>query len=105
MSELKLTFREKVWEVTRRIPKGKVATYGQIAALVGSPKGARAVGMCMQTNPSIENAPCHRVVASNGKLTGYAFGGTNVKKTILLKEGVEFVGDKVDLKQSLWDEN
>ncbi len=96
------TFKEKVYELAKQIPTGKVATYGQLAKMAGAPGAARAVGMCMSTNETPETIPCHRVVASNGKLTGYAFGGVNKKKIILEKEGVTFIGDKVDLTNCLW---
>ncbi len=100
---MKMTFRERVYEITRQIPKGKVATYGQIALLAGIPGAARAVGMCMSTNPQIPQTPCHRVVASDGKLTGYsAKEGLKTKKEMLLDEGVRFAGDRVDLSTSLW---
>lgn len=96
------TFRQKVYALARRIPLGKVATYGQIAKLAGSPGASRAVGMCMKENPDTKVVPCHRVVASNGKLTGYSMGGVTVKKEKLLKEGVRFIGDRVDLAFSEW---
>ncbi len=98
-----MTFRQDVYALIGKIPKGKVATYGQVARLVDSPKAARAVGMCMRTNPDAPRTPCHRVVAADGSLTGYsADGGLKRKKEILLREGVQFKGDKVDLTQSLW---
>lgn len=97
------SFRDKVYEITKRIPKGKVGTYGQIAAMAGSPGAARAVGMCMKYNPDVPRTPCHRVVASDGKLTGYsAEGGLKTKREMLLEEGVSFVGHKVDLALSQW---
>lgn len=77
-------------------------TYGQIAELIGHPGAARAVGMCMKENPDAEIIPCHRVVSSNGKLTGYAFGGIEKKKKMLLEEGVAFIEDRVDLSISQW---
>ena len=80
-------------------------TYGQLADMVGSPGAARAVGVCMKNNPNNTTIPCHRVVASDGKLTGYAFGGVSAKKGILFKEGVLFIGDRVDLKRSQWQKN
>ena len=96
-------FKNKVYEITKNIPAGKVATYGQVAALAGSPKAARAVGNAMKTNPNAPVVPCHRVVASDGRLTGYSGeGGIKQKKEMLIKEGVIFKGDKVDLKKSLW---
>jgi O-6-methylguanine DNA methyltransferase len=97
------SFREKVYALAEQIPRGKVMTYGQLAKLAGSPGAARAVGMCMRENKNPAVIPCHRVVASDGKLTGYAFGdGIATKKKKLEEEGVFFVGDKVDLKKSLW---
>lgn len=96
------TFTQKVYEATKKIPKGKVATYGQLAKMAGSPGASRAVGMSMRCNTDPKTVPCHRVVASNGALTGYAFGGLTAKKKKLKDEGVIFLNDKVDLKQSLW---
>lgn len=97
------TFRDRVYELAKQIPVGKVATYGQLAKLAGSPGAARAVGMCMRENKNPSVIPCHRVVASNGKLTGYAFGeGIPTKKQKLQEEGVFFIGDNVDLKKSQW---
>jgi len=96
-------YKEKVYEITRKIPKGKVATYGQIARLAGSPKAARAVGFFMKTNQDAPRTPCHRVVAASGALTGYsAPGGINQKKKMLLQEGVLFKKNKVDLASSKW---
>lgn len=99
---MKLTFTQKVHRWAGKIPKGKVATYGELARLAGSAGAARAVGMCMKNNSNSKVTPCHRVVAADGSLTGYAFGGVSAKKAILLKEGVVFKGDKVDLKKSGW---
>lgn len=96
-------FTRRVYQITRQIPKGRVATYGQLAALVGRPRSARAVGMAMKTNPNAPRVPCHRVVAANGALTGYsAFRGLVTKKAMLIREGVVFKGDKVDLTQCQW---
>lgn len=96
------TFKDKIYALARQIPKGKVATYGQLAKLAGSPKASQAVGMCMSQNTDPKDVPCHRVVASTGKLTGYAFGGVSQKKKILQNEGVFFNVDLVDLKKSQW---
>lgn len=96
-------FQEKIYELCRQIPAGKVATYGQLARLAGSPAAARAVGMTMRNNPDAPHTPCHRVVASDGRLTGYSAGeGVTTKKQMLIKEGVEFTGDLVNLSLSLW---
>lgn len=98
-----MSFRDKVYEIVSNIPKGKVATYGQIAAISGNPKAARAVGLFMKTNPNAPIVPCHRVVASNGSLTGYSgIGGIPQKKNMLLDEGVIFKGEKVNLSISQW---
>ncbi len=96
-------FKDKVYEITRQIPIGNVATYGQIAALAGSPKASRAVGLLMKTNPDAPHTPCHRVVASDGSLTGYSgHDGIVGKKRMLLTEGVMFKNEKVDLVISQW---
>ena len=98
-----MAFRERVYQITKKIPIGKVATYGQIAKLAGSGKAARAVGMCMKTNPDSPRTPCHRVVGNDGSLTGYSAGkGILTKKAMLLAEGVYFNNNKVDLKRSQW---
>lgn len=97
-----MQFKVRVYEITRKIPKGKVATYGLLARLAGSPKAARAVGNAMKTNPDAPIVPCHRVVASDGKLTGYSGeGGIEQKRRMLIEEGVIFKGEKVDLEKSL----
>ena len=97
------SFKDKVYEFTRQIPKGKVTTYGQLAKLAGNPKGARAVGAFMRTNPDAPHTPCHRVVASDGSLNGYSgIGGIKRKKEMLIAEGVKFKNEKVDLDISLW---
>ena len=82
---MKVTFTEKVFSVVRKIPKGKVLTYKQVAMKAGSPAAARAVGNILNTNydPKI---PCHRVVRSDVKAGGYNRGAEN-KVKILKKEG------------------
>ncbi|MFA6533409.1 MAG: MGMT family protein [Patescibacteria group bacterium] len=96
-------FKNKIYKLTSLIPKGKVATYGQLAKLAGKPKAARAVGVFMKNNPNAPTIPCHRVVASDGKLTGYSgIGGIAQKKKMLINEGVSFKNNKVDLSVSRW---
>ncbi len=100
-----LNFYNKVYETVRRIPRGKVATYGQIAALCGSPKAARIVGSALHHNPEPGIIPCHRVVNRFGRLApDFAFGGMQVQKELLEKEQVS-VGDDncVDLSVFLWN--
>jgi len=97
------TFCDKVYKITRAIQRGKVATYGRVALLAGNPKAARAVGVCMRTNPDAPRTPCHRVVARDGSLTGYSLGsGLATKKSMLVREGVSFQGEKVNLRKSKW---
>lgn len=79
-------FQKKVWEEMQKIPYGKTMTYGELAEKVGSPKGARAVGMACNKNKIPIIIPCHRVVGKNGKLTGFA-GGLDVKELLLKIEG------------------
>lgn len=97
------SFADTVYAVTSRIPRGKVATYGQIAQLAGRTKAARAVGQLMARNTDPKRVPCHRVVGSNGALTGYAFDGVLMKRQKLLAEGIAFTGARVDLSCSLWN--
>lgn len=98
-----MSFKDLVYQLTRQIPKGKVATYGQIALLAGKPKAGRVVGLLMKKNPDAPKTPCHRVVAKDGRLTGYSGqGGLEGKKRMLIVEGVIFKNDKVDLSRSQW---
>ena len=75
-------FQQAVWEALRAIPYGETRTYGEIAAAVGRPKAARAVGMANHDNPLLIFTPCHRVVGKNGALTGFACG-LEVKRRLL----------------------
>ncbi|MCC6239313.1 MAG: MGMT family protein [Phycisphaerales bacterium] len=88
-----MTFNQKAWAVCSRIPAGKVATYGEIARALGS-NGARAVGNAMHNNPYAPHVPCHRVVGSDRRLTGYA-GGLAKKERLLKAEGVEIRNGRV----------
>lgn len=75
-------FQRRVWQALRDIPYGETKTYGEIAKIVGSPKGARAVGMACNKNPLLIITPCHRVIGSTGSLTGFACG-IDIKKLLL----------------------
>ncbi|OGH15705.1 MAG: cysteine methyltransferase [Candidatus Levybacteria bacterium RIFCSPHIGHO2_02_FULL_37_10] len=91
---------EKVYEIVCLIPKGKVATYKQIAKLAGI-KNPRLVGFCLHKNTDPKNIPCHRVIKSNGYLAkGYTFGGLKKQKDILRKEGIKFSANgKINLEK------
>ncbi len=80
------TFTERVYDVVRKIPKGKTLTYGQVAVAIGQPGAARAVGNALNKNRDTKNIPCHRVIRSDGSTGGYAFGAKK-KIAILKKEG------------------
>lgn len=81
-------FYQKVWKACAEIPKGETRTYGWIAKRIGKPKAARAVGQALGKNPFAPTVPCHRVVGSTGKLTGFsAPGGVAAKRKLLEKEG------------------
>lgn len=83
------SLQEKVLSVVATIPKGKVATYAQIAKTIGHPRAFRAVGNALNKNPRPLSIPCHRVVRSSGDIGGYIFGRMK-KETLLKKEGVRF---------------
>lgn len=88
-------FQQSVWEALQRIPYGETCTYSRIAALIGRPKACRAVGMANHRNPLAIVIPCHRVVGSDGTLTGYA-GGLAVKERLLRLEREVAHGTKSD---------
>lgn len=102
-----MSFYDEVYSVVVLIPKGKVATYGQIAKILGSPRASRAVGYALHFNPSPGIIHCHRVVNRYGRLApAFAFGGQDVQAELLAKEGV--VCDEnyyVDLDKYLWRED
>ena len=92
---------EKIYEVVKTIPKGRVATYGQVAMLAGNPRWARTVGFALHVNPDPDNIPCHRVVNREGRTApGFAFGGEGVQRQLLEQEGILFESDgRIDLKR------
>jgi O-6-methylguanine DNA methyltransferase len=95
--------KQQVLEYISTIPAGKVVTYGQIAAAVGHPGAARAVGNILHCNPDPERYPCHRVVSASGKLAeNFAFGGVEGQARKLRAEGVAVTDGKVDLKRYGW---
>ena len=96
---------ERVYEYVKIVPRGKVVTYGQVAAAIGAPRCARQVGWALHVNPEPGVIPCHRVVNREGRLaTAFAFGGEAVQASLLEAEGVEVVGGYVDLNKYRWEE-
>ena len=94
---------KRIYEAVKKIPKGHVATYGQIAALAGDKKMARAVGNALHNNPDPEHVPCFRVVNSKGELSGeFAFGGAGAQERLLKEDGVEVTCGRVDLGKYGW---
>lgn len=101
--EEKNTF-EKIYEVVMKIPKGNVATYGQVAALAGNKRWSRVVGYALHVNPDNSKIPCHRVVTKDGKVSdAFAFGGKNRQIELLKNEGVGFKDGLVDMEKYQWD--
>ena len=95
---------EKIYEVVKQIPYGKVATYGQVALLAGNPRWSRVVGYALHVNPQPGKIPCYRVVNRFGEpAAAFAFGGKNTQIMLLEGEGVVVQNGRVDLKKYLWD--
>ena len=91
---------KRIYEAVKRIPRGKVATYSQVAAMAGNPRMCRAVGNALHNNPDPAGIPCYRVVNAKGELSGaFAFGGADEQKKRLEADGIRVVDGKVDLKQ------
>lgn len=97
-------FFERVYQMVEQVPQGMVATYGQIAKLIGEPRRARYVGYALHVNPRPGIIPCHRIVFADGRLAaGFAFGGPQAQRDLLETEGVRFLADgRVDLSASRW---
>lgn len=98
-------FFARVYEIVKRVPAGKVVSYGDVAKAVGAPRASRQVGWALHCNPQPGIIPCHRVVFKDGSLTsGFAFGGREIQKALLESEGVEVSADfKIDMKKFRWE--
>ena len=94
---IKDNFKARVLAVVRRIPHGRVATYGDVAKLAGRPRAARAVGNIMRSCRGAD-VPCHRVIAAGGRLGGYG-GNEVIKRGLLAAEGVPMSGSRVNLRR------
>ena len=91
---------KRIYEAVKRIPKGKVATYGKVAEMAGNKKMSRVVGNALHKNPDPDNIPCFRVVNSKGELAPeFAFGGIGEQRKLLEAEGIEVKDNKVDLSK------
>ena len=96
-------FYEAVYAAVRAIPRGKVASYGTVAALAGKPRAARAVGRALHVNPDPEYTPCYRVVTKEGSVSSaFAFGGENIQRQLLLRDGVAFDESSLVKKEYFW---
>lgn len=98
-------FFQKVYEVVRQIPSGRVTSYGAVARFLGSPQSARMVGWAMNGSKHMEDVPAHRVVNRNGLLTGKShFGGSNAMQQLLEEEGVKVEeGQILNFSEIFWD--
>ena len=98
-------FFERVYEIVRQIPEGKVTTYGAIAKALGTAKSARMVGWAMNASHNLEDVPAHRVVNRNGMLTGkHHFEGTNLMQQLLENEGIKVVENQIiDFEKHFWE--
>ncbi|MBQ8396011.1 MAG: MGMT family protein [Oscillospiraceae bacterium] len=96
---------ELIYEQVRLIPKGKVASYGQIASYAGNPRWSRVVGYALHVNPEPGAIPCHRVVTKDGGLSSaFAFGGKQAQRALLEAEGIEFDEDgRVIIEKFRWN--
>lgn len=94
---------DRIYSIVKQIPRGKVATYGQVAAMAGNPRWSRVVGYALHSNPDPENIPCHRVVFADGRLSSaFAFGGMSAQEELLRREGVEVEGGRVNILKYGW---
>lgn len=90
----------RIYEAVKKIPRGKVATYGQVAEMAGEKKMARAVGNALHKNPEPDVIPCYRVVNARGELSGeFAFGGAGRQAELLRKDGIVVENGRVDLEK------
>lgn len=101
-NERKNTY-ERIYDVVRQIPKGYVATYGQVAALAGNSRWARVVGYALHVNPDPEGIPCYRVVTKEGRVSSaFAFGGSNEQIRLLQEDGIEIIDGHVNMAKYQW---
>jgi methylated-DNA-protein-cysteine methyltransferase-like protein len=102
MTESRQNTQDRVWQIVHQIPKGQVATYGQIARLAGSPRHSRLIGRILSGLPPNTRLPWHRVINSQGRITSPA---KDLQQSRLEKEGVTLINGRVSLKVYGWDAN
>ncbi len=107
MTDLQTSFFEKVYEVAKRIPKGRVTSYGAIARFLGAARSARMVGWAMNASHNRADIPAHRVVNRKGLLTGkHHFEGINLMQKLLEAEGIEVIDNQIqNFEKLFWDPN
>ncbi len=100
-----INFFEKVYQVAKQIPFGRVTSYGAIANYLGAPRSARMVGWAMKASHNMEEIPAHRVVNKKGILTGkHHFSGTNLMQNLLENEGIKITDNQIlDFETVFWD--
>ena len=97
------TVFDRIYDIVRQIPRGTVATYGQIAALAGNPRWARVVGYALHVNPDPDTIPCYRVVNREGRVSpAFVFGGENMQIALLEADGIPVKDGHVDLSRFRW---
>ena len=95
---------DRIYAVVRQIPRGRVASYGQVAALAGNRRWARVVGYALHVNPDPDGIPCYRVVTRDGRVSSaFAFGGENEQIRLLMEDGVEFRDGRVIMEKYQWE--
>ncbi|MCD8197044.1 MAG: MGMT family protein [Lachnospiraceae bacterium] len=95
---------DRIYEVVKQIPRGSVASYGQIAALAGNRRWARVVGYALHANPDPDHIPCYRVVTKEGRVSkAFVFGGVNEQIRLLKEDGIELKDGVVDMERYQWD--
>ncbi len=102
---MEINFFERVYEIARQIPFGKVTSYGSIARALGSSRSARMVGWAMNASHNLNDVPAHRVVNRNGLLTGkHHFEGTNLMQQLLENEGIVVIENQIqNFKEVFWE--
>ncbi|MCD8241559.1 MAG: MGMT family protein [Lachnospiraceae bacterium] len=95
---------DRIYEVVKQIPRGCVASYGQVAALAGNRRWARVVGYALHANPDPDHIPCYRVVTKEGRVSkAFVFGGVNEQIRLLEADGIELKDGVVDMEKYQWE--